>query len=103
MSLSIKKLNKALSQIQRFTNTTKDMIYERVIKEIDTRGEGEQGEEGEIIRVFDVLEDGWFLKANIGTDSYGDNHFVRSIQIVRGQTKTVTVYEFSEEADTIIN
>ena len=97
---SISDINKVLSNLQIYTlEKPNNLIHEEVINTCS----GDQGEEGETIRVFDVFDGKFFLKLNIGTDSYGDNEFVRSISIVQGKTKKVTVYEFEETSIEKVN
>lgn len=100
---SISDINKVLSNLRIYTfENPSNMIHEQVINTCNGDYE-DQGEEGETIRVFDVFDGKFFLKLNIGTDSYGDNEFVRSISIVQGKTKKVTVYEFEETSIEKVN
>lgn len=83
-----KLINEALSDIP---NLKYDKKFKIVATQKNQEGEYEGSYSSEI-NVYDIGSD-TFLKVEIRTDSYGENEFVHSIQIVKPITKTITDYE----------
>ena len=90
--MDYEKLNSVLKDLSTFRYQNKP-IDRKVNYEVD--GYGEQGESNDIDEVYDIgLKDGFFLKINIGSDSYGSHEFVRGLQFVKPKEKIVTIYEY---------
>lgn len=93
--MNVEKLNEVLSDLEGFRNSNV-AVHTDVANEIDNSyGEGIQGEEGLSFEVFETDGlDGYFVKLEIRTDSYGDNERISGVQFVKPKEKTVVVYEF---------
>ena len=89
--MNYKKLNEILSNLENPGDKLKLISSD----EGDNFYEGKnQGQEGLKVEIFDIQEDGVFLKVVTKSDSYGSNEKVSSIQFVAAQEKTIT--EFKE-------
>lgn len=91
--MNYKLINEALSDIpslrynhEKFRKVSKNTID-------NLRGGEVQGEYNEIVEIYSLGEDDLHLKLVLRTDSYGDNDFVHSIQIVKPIVKQVTDFE----------
>lgn len=91
MSYSV--INEALSDIEslRYNSKKFKKISNSLIDNL--RGDERQGEYNEIIEVYSLGIDDLHIKLTLRTDSYGDNEFVHSIQIVKPVVKQVTDFE----------
>lgn len=67
-------------------------VQSSILKEID--GDGEQGEHGEEHYIYEIMSrPGTFVKFVRYTDSYGDNHYVNSIEFVSPVEQTIITYK----------
>lgn len=93
--ISIPVLNSILKEISvlRYGNTPKGwkLVQTNINYEINS-DYGEQGSSNDIDRVY-VTPEGYYLKINFGSDSYGYNEFIQKIQFVKPKETRVTVYE----------
>ena len=91
--MNYKLINEALNDIP--TLRWKHPKFKKVSdNKIDNfRVEERQGEYDELIEIYSLGEDDLHIKLVLRTDSYGDNEFVNSIQIVKPIVKQVTDFE----------
>ncbi len=95
--MDIKKLNEIFGDLENFRSSNNEVkrIVEHEIN--NSYGEGAQGEEGIAFEIFEVNGlDGYFVKLEIRTDSYGYDERVRGATLVKPIEKKVTVYEFED-------
>lgn len=102
--ITIEQFNTLLENIEVYTqylgNKKTDSKIKLVKRELITdlrinKSQEKEGKEGEEIRIFDVFPNtDYFLKVNIGTNSYVENEFLRSLKIVKKSEKTIKVFEY---------
>lgn len=90
--MDYKLINEALLDISALRYGKK---FSRVLdSKIDNlRGGESQGDYDELIEVYSLGKDDLHIKLVLRTDSYGDNEFVHSIQIVKPIVKQITDFE----------
>lgn len=86
-------INEALKSIPelRYNNKKFKKVSDNKIDNL--RGGESQGEFDELIEVYSLGVDDLHLKLTLRTDSYGDNEYVHSVQIVKPIVKQVTDFE----------
>ena len=91
--MNYKLINEALSDLSslRYNHSKFKKVSDNKIDNL--KGRESQGDYDEIIEIYSLGEDDLHLKLVLRTDSYGDNEFVSSIQIVRPVVKQVTDFE----------
>ena len=91
--MNYKLINEALKDISELR--WKHLKFKKVSdSKIDNlRGGESEGEYDELIEVYSLGENDLHLKLVLRTDSYGDNEYVHSIQIVKPIVKQVTDFE----------
>lgn len=88
--MDLKKINELLSDLEKIQAEGKLISSDR---SDNYYHEKNQGERGLAVEIYDIGEDGLFLKLVKNTDSYGDNESIVGVQFVTAQTKEVVVYE----------
>lgn len=91
--MNYKLINEALSDISSLRYGNKKFKKVLNSKVDNLRGGESQGDFNEIVEIYSLGEDDLHLKLELRTDSYGDNEFVHSIQIVKPIVKQVTDFE----------
>lgn len=91
--MNYKLINEALSDISSLRYNHKKFRKVSDSKIDNLHGGDSQGEYDELIEIYSLGEDDLHLKLILRTDSYGDNEFVSSIQIVKPIVKQVTDFE----------
>ena len=91
--MDYKQLNELLGDLPSFRWKNRTMkVMEQLEKSIG--GEGEQGEEGISYEVYpNPYEVGTFIKLTIATDSYGENEYIKGLQFVKPEIKSITDYK----------
>ena len=90
------KINSKLKDLNNLRNANKP-VHREVVFEINRDYDGDQGSSDEIYEVYDIgLDNGLFVKLEIGSDSYGREQFVVGVQFVQAQEKTIKVYEYKK-------
>ena len=91
--MNYKLINEALKDISllRWKHPKFNKVSDSKIDNL--RGGESQGEYDELIEVYSLGEADLHLKLVLRTDSYGDNEYVHSIQIVKPIVKQVTDFE----------
>lgn len=88
--MDYKKINEKLKDLEGFRNSNTP-VFKNVVKEIDYNY-ARQGESNEIYEVYDLgLENGLFVKLEIGSDSYGEEWY--GYKEVTKTTKTISIWE----------
>lgn len=91
--MNYKLINEALENIPNLRCNHKKFKKVSDSKIDNLRGDERQGEYDELFEIYSLGEDDLHLKLTLRTDSYGDNEFVHSIQIVKPIVKQVTDFE----------
>lgn len=91
--MNYKLINEALSNISSLRYNHKKFKKVSDSKVDNLRGGESQRDYDELIEIYSLGEDDLHLKLVLRTDSYGDNEFVHSIQIVKPIVKQVTDFE----------
>lgn len=96
--MNYKLINEALENIsnlrynhKKFKKVSGNRIDN--LKGEERQGEERQGEYNELIEIYSLGQDDLHLKLVFRTDSYGDNDFIQSMQIVKPIIKQVTDFE----------
>ena len=91
--MNYKLINEALKDISelRWKHPKFKKVSDSKIDNL--RGGESEGEYDELIEVYSLGEDDLHLKLVLRTDSYGDNEYVHSIQIVKPIVKQATDFE----------
>lgn len=91
--MNYKLINEALENIPNLRYNHKKFKKVSDSKIDNLRGDERQGEYDELFEIYSLGEDDLHIKLTLRTDSYGDNEFVHSIQIVKPIVKQVTDFE----------
>ena len=91
--MDYKLINEALENIETLRYKHKKFIKVSSSKIDNLNGRESQGEYDELIEVYSLGVNDLHLKIVLRTDSYGDNEYVHSIQIVKPIVKQVTDFE----------
>lgn len=91
--MNYKLINEALQDIGALRYNHKKFKKVSDSKIDNLRGDERQGEYDEITEVYDLGADDMYIKLILRTDSYGDNEFVQSIQLVKPVVKKITDFE----------
>ena len=91
--MNYKLINEALENISnlRYNHKKFKKVSDNRIDNL--KGEERQGEYNELIEIYSLGQDDLHLKLVFRTDSYGDNDFIQSMQIVKPIIKQVTDFE----------
>jgi len=91
--MNYKLINEALENIPNLRYNHKKFIKVSDSKIDNLHGRESQGDYDELIEIYALGADDLHIKLTLRTDSYGDNEFVHSIQIVKPIVKQVTDFE----------
>jgi hypothetical protein len=91
--MDYKLINEALKSVENLRHGNSKFKKVSSSKIDNLRGRESQVEYNEIIEVYSLEQEDLHLKLVLRTDSYGDNEFVHSVQIVKPIVKQVTDFE----------
>ncbi len=91
--MNYKLINEALENISNLRYNHKKFKKVSGNRIDNLKGEERQGEYNELIEIYSLGQDDLHLKLVFRTDSYGDNDFIQSMQIVKPIIKQVTDFE----------